>query len=281
MASVVCNRCWSLSNLLRNNITPVNFRRIQTDSSEAWDVISLNEVQRFIKNCMTSVGTSSKHAESLADNLVAADYRGHYSHGLNRLDMYVHDVKTNITAINKEPITVKETSATALVDGNNVLGPVVGNYSIDLAIQKARTAGIGFVVAKGSNHFGIAGWYALRACQQGLLPILGTNPLSLAAPSNTDSFVLDMATSTVALGKMSNDPKPVLDGGGLMPVGGSELTGGYKGYGLAMLVEIFCGILSGSAYGPNIRRWKDTDREANLIELADKLKVPPMSVVKK
>ena len=64
---------------------------------------------------------------------------------------------------------------------------------------------------------------------------------------------------------MSQDPKPVLQGGGLMPLGGSELTSGYKGYGLAMLVEIFCGILGNAAYGPNIRKWKNTDTVANLV----------------
>lgn len=79
-------------------------------------------------------------------------------------DMYVHDVETKMTAINKEPITVKETSATALVDGNNVLGPVVGNYSMDLAIQKARTAGIGFVVAKGKKILEIVRLPNVKRC---------------------------------------------------------------------------------------------------------------------
>lgn len=65
--------------------------------------------------------------------------------------------------------------------------------------------------------------------------------------------------------QMTTDPKPVLYGGGLMPLGGPEETAGYKGYGLAMLVEIFCGILGNASYGPNIRRWMNTDREANLV----------------
>ncbi|KAJ7998249.1 hypothetical protein DPEC_G00220660 [Dallia pectoralis] len=116
---------------------------------------------------------------------------------------------------------------------------------------------------------------------------LGTNPLSVAAPANNgDSFVLDMATSTVALGKIelherrgdtipegwgcdsqgriSTDPREVLNGGGLVPLGGSEATGGYKGFGLGMMVEVFCGMLAGSHYSQNIRTWKDTDRVANL-----------------
>ncbi|KAL3869154.1 hypothetical protein ACJMK2_041867 [Sinanodonta woodiana] len=229
-----------------------------------------------------------------------------YDAGNYRLfDMYVHDIQSGITVSDKEPVVLRELAATAYVDGQNVLGPVVGNFCMKLAIQKAKQVGVGWVVAKGSNHYGIAGGYAMQALKEGLLgmsftntsplqvptrarkAVLGTNPLSLAAPAGDgDSFVLDMATSTAALGKielhdrkqipipdgwgvdsngkMSNDPKPVLDGGGLMPLGGSEITGGYKGYGLAMLVEIFCGILGGASYGQNIRRWKNTDRVANL-----------------
>ncbi|KAK3583239.1 hypothetical protein CHS0354_015420 [Potamilus streckersoni] len=274
-------------------------------SSQEWDAVPFDEVKRFIVDCMVKVGTKRSHSELLADNLATADHRGHYSHGLNRLDMYVHDIQSGITVSEKEPTVLQELAATAYVDGQNLLGPVVGNFCMKLAIQKAEQVGVGWVVAKGSNHYGIAGWYAMQASKKGLLgmsftntsplqvptrarkAILGTNPLSLAAPAGDgDSFVLDMATSTAALGKielhdrkqipipdgwgvdsngkMSNDPKPVLDGGGLMPLGGSEVTGGYKGYGLAMLVEIFCGILGGAAYGPNIRRWKNTDRVANL-----------------
>merc|ERR1719334_212694 len=117
---------------------------------------------------------------------------------------------------------------------------------------------------------------------------LGTNPLSLAAPSAdpNDPFVLDMATCTVAVGKIeiqnrkqepmpegwaidsegkiTTEPSEALKGGALMPLGGPEINSGYKGYGLAMMVEIFCGILSGGQYGPNVRRWMDTTREADL-----------------
>lgn len=280
-------------------------RNVSTDSNNSWDLISRTEVKRFIVQCMSTVKTRLDHAEKLADNLCMADYRGHYSHGLNRLDMYVRDIQTGITEKDKDPITLKETVATALVDGQNVLGPVVGDYCMELAIAKAKHSGVGWVSAKGSNHYGIAGWYSMKAVEHGLLglsftntsplqvptrarkPTLGTNPISLAVPAkDKDSFVLDMATTTVALGKielhdrkqipipdgwgvdsegkMCNIAEPVVKNGGLMPLGSSEMTGGYKGYGLAMLVEIFCGILSGSDYGPHIRRWKSTERVANL-----------------
>jgi len=268
-------------------------------------LVPIPEITAFIERCMVAAGTKREHAKALADNLMLADYRGHFSHGLNRLDMYVHDIQTGITVSDVEPKIVRETAATAHVDGNNVLGPVVGNFSMGIAIKKAKEAGIGLVAAKGSNHYGIAGFYSLQALKEGqmgmsftntsplVLPTrgrkvtLGTNPITLAAPGKgDDSFVLDMATSAVALGKIelqdvkkekippgwgadasgkeSFIPADVLKGGGLLPLGGSELSSGYKGYGLAVLTEIMCGILAGAEYGPNIRRWKNTDRIANL-----------------
>lgn len=265
-------------------------------------VVALEEMHQFVIRCMEAVGTKQEHASALADLLVAADYRGHFSHGLNRLDMYVNDVKTGICRHDKEPEIVKETAATALVDGNNLLGPVVGKFCTDLAIKKAKESGVGWVSARGSNHFGIAGWYAMRAMEHGMMglaftntsplmvptravqPSLGTNPIACAAPANNgDSFVLDMATTAVALGKIEINERKGLDiplgwgcddkgkpttkpsqATGLMPLGGTEECSGYKGYGLAMLVEIFCGIMAGADFGPNVRRWKNTEKEANL-----------------
>ncbi|KAL4622656.1 hypothetical protein GN956_G20165 [Arapaima gigas] len=268
-------------------------------------LILQSEVLSFIERCMLAVGTQPSHAACLAEVLVEADLRGHYSHGLNRMDMYVKDIRTGICEKSGEPTVDKETVATALVNGRNLLGPVVGNYCMDLAIKKARKAGIGWVVAYGSNHFGIAAYYSMQALKEDMIGMcytntsplvvptrakecmLGTNPISVAAPANDgDSFVLDMATSAVALGKVelhhrrgdvipegwgcdsrglpSTAPAKVLSGGGLVPVGGCETTGGHKGFGLAMMVEVFCGILAGSQYSKHIRNWKVTDRVADL-----------------
>nr|XP_046250568.1 uncharacterized oxidoreductase YjmC-like [Scatophagus argus] len=268
-------------------------------------LITKAEVQGFIERCMMAVGTKPHHARSLAEVLVEGDHRGHYSHGLNRMDMYVKDIQTGICAKDGEPVVEKESAATALVDGKNLLGPVVGNFCMNLAIKKAKEVGIGWVVAHGSNHYGIAGYYSLQALKENMIGMsftntsplvvptrgkectLGTNPISVAAPAKDgDSFVLDMATSAVALGKVElherrgdpipegwgcdsqgklvTDPKRVLSGGGLVPIGGSEATGGYKGYGLGMMVEVFCGILAGAQYSNKIRTWKVTDRVANL-----------------
>ncbi|XP_046393170.1 uncharacterized oxidoreductase YjmC-like [Ischnura elegans] len=268
-------------------------------------LIPLNEIRRFITDSMVSAGAPKAHAAMMGDVLALADYRGHFSHGLNRLEMYVKDVRTKSTDAFATPVVVQEKSAMALVDGKNGLGPVVGNFCMDLAIKKAADTGVGWVSARGSNHYGIAGWYSLRAMAKGFMGLsftnssplvsptrskaaaLGTNPITLAAPGvNGDSFVLDMATSTVAVGKIElqqrkREPLPVgwaLDKQGhittdadkameancLMPLGGAEETSGYKGTGLGLLVEIFCGILSGSKYGPFVRNWKHTTENANL-----------------
>ncbi|XP_029010791.1 uncharacterized oxidoreductase YjmC-like isoform X2 [Betta splendens] len=219
--------------------------------------------------------------------------------------MYVKDIQTGICEKHGEPAVEKESAATALVDGRNLLGPVVGNFCMELAVKKARDVGVGWVVAHGSNHYGIAGYYAMQALKENMIGMsftntsplvvptrgkectLGTNPISVAAPAaDGDSLVLDMATSAVAIGKvelyerrgdpipegwgcdargqLTTEPGRVLGGGGLVPLGGSEATGGYKGFGLGMMVEVFCGILAGAQYSKNIRTWKETSRVADL-----------------
>jgi LDH2 family malate/lactate/ureidoglycolate dehydrogenase len=278
---------------------------IASELSTGFKIVTLEEIEYFIIRCMLAVDTKKEHAESLAKTLVAADYRGHYSHGLNRLEMYVKDMKGQTCVSNTNPEILKQTVATAWVDGRNLLGPVVGNFCMDLANQKAKEAGVGWVVAKGSNHYGIAGWYSLRALEHGLIgfsgtntspfmvptrgkkAVLGTNPITMAAPAkNGDSFVLDMATTAVAVGKIEvqrrkNEPLPygwavdkegqvttnadtAMDGGYCLPLGGTEETSGYKGYGLGMMVEAMCGILAGSAFGPFVRQWMSSTGPANL-----------------
>ena len=115
--------------------------------------VPVAEVRRYAIDCMVKVGTKKPHAAALADVLVAADYRGHYSHGLNRLEMYVQDVETGICDSNAVPTIVNDKFATALVNGQNTLGPVVGNFCMNLAIEKAKAYGVGWVTANSKNIF--------------------------------------------------------------------------------------------------------------------------------
>lgn len=271
-------------------------------------IICEEELQRFGEDCLVAVGASKAHAAQHIAVLVEADRRGHYSHGFNRLrGHYVADIRSQICDPNAMPVIVRETVSTALVDGKNSLGAVVGNFAMSLAITKAKETGVGWVTVRGSNHFGIAGHYSAQALQQDMLGMAFTNgspyvaptrsatslfstlPISLAAPGlGGDHMLLDMATSAAAVGKMelarthgtdipigwaldkegqpTTDPEKALPSGGGcgLPLGGGEETSGYKGYGMALMVEIFCGIMSGSAWGPHVRKWKIQDQVADL-----------------
>ncbi|KAM7352756.1 putative oxidoreductase YjmC isoform 2-T2 [Cochliomyia hominivorax] len=258
-------------------------------------LVPVAESRRFMIDCFKAVNVPQEHAEQQADLLVAADYRGHFSHGMNRLEMYLNDLLINSTNGAAMPTILKETPSTAWVDGNNGLGAVVGNFCMDLAIKKAKQVGVGWVCAKGSNHYGMAGWYPMRAMKEGLVGLsmtntsplmaptrskqacLGTNPLSLGVPVKDDKFLLDMATTAVALGKIeiqrrkgepvphgwaqdpdgneTTDAELAYQTGCLMPLGGSELNSGYKGYGLGALVDILSGVMAGANYSTKVRKW--------------------------
>jgi LDH2 family malate/lactate/ureidoglycolate dehydrogenase len=257
---------------------------------------------QFCEAALLSSGAQPRHANAVARVLVEADMRAVYSHGINRLKMYVDECATGSVSTQAEPKVEKDRGATAVVDGQNVLGAVVGEFAMELAIQKAREHGIGWVLARNSNHYGIAGHYAMMALEHQFIgmswtntspivvptrarnPALGTNPIALAAPTeNCDPFVLDMATSAVALGKVevsrrkreklpfgwcvgrtglpTDDAKVAINSsstgeGGLMPLGGDEKSSGYKGYGLAMLVEVLGGVLGNANFGRKIRTWQ-------------------------
>lgn len=268
-------------------------------------LVSREDMKSFMVRCMEKVNTCRSHAEALADVLVTGDYRGHFSHGLNRLQMYINDIQKGVCEREGEPEVLQELAGTALVDGHNILGPVVGKFCMELAIKKAQEAGVACVVARGSNHYGIAGYYSMMASAKGMIGMsftnasplvaptrgkqkfLGTNPISVAAPGKAgDEYVLDMATSAVALGKvelqhrkeqpipkgwaidkdgvMTTNPEEVLKGGALLPLGGVAETSGYKGYGLGMMVDILCGVLSGAHYGTHIRSWLNVKDPADL-----------------
>lgn len=286
-------------------ITTCSQQHQTNKSQDQLKLVAVAEAKRFIVDCLAAVDSPKDHAQAQADLLVEADYRGHFSHGMNRLEMYVNDLRCDLTDGHAVPKILKENGATAWVDGCNGLGAVVGNFSMQLAIEKAKTNGIGIVTAKGSNHYGIASWYGLQAVKEGLIGIsmtntspllsptrsrsaaLGTNPITVCAPGkNGDDFLFDMATTTVALGKIeiqrrkkapiplgwaqgpdgkeTTDAEVAYDATCLMPLGGSELNSGYKGYGLAATVELFCGILSNANFATKVRKWNGDPRIANL-----------------
>ncbi|CAG9795564.1 unnamed protein product, partial [Diatraea saccharalis] len=269
--------------------------------------VQVEEVRRFIEDCLRSVGAPDSEAKAHAALLLHADVTGHFSHGLNRLVFYINDIETGSTNPSGKPVILQESAATALVDGDNALGSTVGDFCMDIAIKKAKEMGIGLVTVKQSNHFGMAGWWALKAEQQGLIGLAftnsspvsvptrakkaacGTNPIAMFAPAaGGDSLGVDMATTTVAVGKIEmqvHKEEPIPEGWALgpdgrsttdaelalktqrlLPLGGFEQTSGYKGYALAMLVEVLCSGLSGSLASHQVRSWSmyETSKPANL-----------------
>ncbi|XP_074034209.1 uncharacterized oxidoreductase YjmC isoform X2 [Leptinotarsa decemlineata] len=262
-----------------------------SDSSKK--IAPLDEVKRFITQCMCAVGVKEDKAEIFADSLVQADYRGINSHGVNRLEHYLKDIKDKQCDGNADPTVAMEAPSTAVVCGNNGFGAVVGKFCMDLAIEKASKTGIGMVVANGSNHFGVGQIYTVQAMNKGFIgfsftntsPVmvptnakkvaLGTNPLSLAAPGeNCDGLVVDMSTTAVSLGKIEmyrRRKEKIPEGWALNEQGKMETdpevavkakrlmplghTASHKGVGLALIVEVCSGLLSDSKYGPNIRTW--------------------------
>jgi L-2-hydroxycarboxylate dehydrogenase (NAD+) len=182
---------------------------------------TLDQLLTFTKNILLKIGCSEKDAAIAADVLLSADLRGVDSHGVARLSGYVRLWEAG--RINPSPNVkvVYETSSTAVVDGDGGLGLVVAPFAMQVAIEKAKVAGTGWVSVKNSNHYGIAGIHAMQALQHDMIGIsltnasplvsptfsverlLGTNPISVAIPAkNQPPFVADMATTTAANGKL-------------------------------------------------------------------------------
>lgn len=244
--------------------------------------------------CFTKWGVPEADAAIAASVLLASDMRGVESHGIIRLYSYYGSRLQRGFIDPLSPVTtLKESLTTLSIDAGNGLGHPVSVRTMQRCIEKARESGVALATVRNSNHFGIAGYYAMMALPEEMIGIcftntqplaapthgskamLGTNPIAVAVPAlHQRSFVLDMATSIVPIGKMTvyqkkgesippgwgidregqvtENPAAVLDGGALMPLGGPEILRGYKGYGLSLLVDIFSGVLSGSAFGPEV-----------------------------
>jgi LDH2 family malate/lactate/ureidoglycolate dehydrogenase len=243
-------------------------------------------------------GMSAPHAGTTADMMVETDLRGVDSHGISMLPTYDREFRAG--RLSMKPIfrTVREGPAFALLDADASLGHPVSVHAMNLAVDKCLSAGVAVVTVRNSHHFGAAGCYAKIAADRGVIglvtsatrgvtmvptfgadPVMGTNPIAFAAPARRNPpFLLDMATTTVAAGKvkvykLNHKPVPagwVVDGdgravtdpeqafahvfdrpdGGISPLGGTRDLGGHKGYGLAVLVHILAGTLSGSSFSP-------------------------------
>lgn len=184
-------------------------------------VFSYEHLYQFTYSVFTAMGCSETHAKTAAKALLAADIRGIDSHGVARLTGYVRLWEAKRVNATPDIRIVHETPSTAVVDGDAGLGLVVAPFAMQVAIDKAKVAGTGWVSVKNSNHFGIAGYHAMMALEQDMIGMamtnasalvaptfsvermLGTNPIAVAIPADKEpAFVADFATTTAANGKL-------------------------------------------------------------------------------
>ncbi len=252
---------------------------------------SASQLQKLCEEVFTAIGYQPEQASKAANVLVTADLRGIDSHGVARLSGYVKQWELKKLNANPQIAIVHETPSTATVDGDSGLGLIVAQEAMHIAIEKAKNVGSGWVAVRNSGHFGIAGYHAMLALPHDMIGIclthatslsaptyslekmLGTNPIAVAIPAlEEDAFVADLATTTVAYGKLqilqrkeqeaplgwaqdeagnpTTNPHAPKEGGSLTPLGSDELHSSHKGYCLAATVDILSGVLSGANFGP-------------------------------
>ena len=266
--------------------------------------VPVDLLRTWTARAIVALGTPADIADDVAEILVASDRRGIASHGTARLPNYAALVEAGVMDPRARPVRDGGRPALARFDARNGWGHHACRVATDHAIEAARSLGAATAVVHHSNHFGIAGWYALRVADAGMIgialsntsplvaptrarvPLIGTNPIAIAAPAGRfGAFCLDMATSTVPRGRIEvaarrGEALPVgwaIDENGrpattpeaalrgsLHPLGGEEGTAGYKGYGLSLAVDLLTGVLAGAAFGPNILGLFSTAGESNL-----------------
>ena len=259
---------------------------------------SAERVEEQIRLILASWGMAPDLIDQAARVMVETDLIGVDSHGISMLMTYEQKSREGRLDLAAIPKVENETPATATIDAGGNLGHPVSVMAMNLAVDKAEAVGVGVVTVRNSHHFGAAGYYAKIAVERGAfgmvastargitvvptggaVPVLGTNPLAFAAPAKRNRpWVLDMATSTVAVGKVrvfgyQNRPlpdgwvsdgegRPVKDGteaynmlvgsdtGGLTPIGGTRELSNHKGYGLGVLAQVLGGALGGGGFVP-------------------------------
>jgi LDH2 family malate/lactate/ureidoglycolate dehydrogenase len=257
-----------------------------------------DDLRRLTREILTRCGMTSRDASISADVLIDTDLRGIDSHGIAHLSShrsYVPGLRSGKINPRARCHTIQEGPTTALLDGDGGLGLVIACNAMTLAIEKAEANGVAMIAVTNSHHYGAAGYYSMMALPHDMIGIsmtnaspavlptfgrerrLGTNAISFAVPAGEEPpYVLDMATSTVAVGKLelarrrgksiplgwavdkhgagTTEPNDYWDGGALLALGSTPELSSYKGYGLGILVDILSGVLSGVGFGAALSR---------------------------
>lgn len=258
------------------------------------------KVKEYCARVMSAAGLRAEAAEVFAQALVYADLRGVGSHGVTRLRVYAKRVSSGVIRGDTEPEILTDCGGAITVDAKDGIGAYVARKVVDWCIARAAKLGCCCATVKNATHFGSGAFFTEYAAKKnmicfvtsnseaavvptgGAVPMLGTNPLSLAIPADRhEPYVLDMATSVVARGKVvlaqkegrtipgdwgvdkygapSTDPAAILDGGAMLPFGGA------KGYGISMMIDLLCSCLGGAL---NCREtpgfWNDFEHPQNI-----------------
>jgi LDH2 family malate/lactate/ureidoglycolate dehydrogenase len=249
-------------------------------------VIMPKKLVEICEAILIKLGVSEKQAFIVADSTVKADLRGVYSHGIMRFPSYIPRIEKGLVNLHPKIRPIVEGHSYALIDGDNGLGQVVAVKASELAIRKAKDSGIGVILTRNTNYVGMLAYYTLKIAEENMVglmfvnappfvapwgckqPKLGTNPISVAAPTGKEyPFVLDMGITAGAVGKIrlaalkgeripenwaldkhghpTTDPKEALSGA-LMPLGGA------KGYALGLAIEILSGVITGGSIAPSM-----------------------------
>ncbi len=261
--------------------------------------ISPAAAQTFATTLLTTHNVPPDRAAQIATSLTLADLRGVDTHGINRLPGYITRLQHGVLTPNPPLVFTQRTPVMALLEAKHTFGFIAASAAIDRGVEMARTYGAGIVAVKHSSHYGMAATYLLRAIRQGYAamaftnasrsmppwgarePLLGTSPFAVGVPGGEEGdFVLDMSPSVAARGKIrkaarrgesipegyaldgegraTTDPRAALDGGVVLPIGGP------KGSGLAMMMDVFGGLMSGAAFAGDVN-----DQYANLEQAQD------------
>ena len=262
--------------------------------------VQVSEIKERCVRLFMSAGESKEDAEIITDVLAQTEMRGVFTHGFYRVPNYINCLKTQGISPECELKIVSDSPSFAIADGQKGLGIVLSYKAMQLAISKAKQTGIGMVGVNNSHHFGAAGYYTgmcadekmigmsmsngdvLIAATGSRIKSIGNNPFSFAAPAGRyDKVVYDIAmshTSDKKVVKLAREGKPVpegwlIDKNGVPTTDASEYEkggclmpfGGYKGYGMAMMVEVLAAVMTGAAMTTDVHAWNtDSSKGGNV-----------------
>lgn len=269
-----------------------------TDSSTTRKgFVTADNARTYVKAVLEKNGVPASSAEIVAHGLVAADLRGVDTHGVNRIPSYLARIRQGVLDPAAQPEVTEVTPVIAQVDGKNAFGFVAAHMGMAKAIEMAKVYGIGMVSVKHSNHFGMSAWLVQQALDAGMMSLVFTNsspalpvwggkeklmgvsPIACGAPGDKHHFILDMAPSVAARGKIykakrrgekipmdwaldgqgrkTDDPAAALEGV-MLPMGGP------KGSALSIMMDVFSGVLSGSAFAGHVTNPYDPSKPADV-----------------